>query len=132
MAAPIWRGSKVVWSKKLPADENNRVSSGLNSVLVRTGDMNILIETGIGNKLPEKMAQFTASLPSFSTASMPPASHRTTSISSSTRTSTSITADGTQSSATARLSPRFPKRSTTCRKANGVTPTKTSATVSAI
>ena len=48
---------KTLWSKKLPADENNRVLSGLNSVLVRTGDRNILIETGIGNKLSEKTAQ---------------------------------------------------------------------------
>jgi glyoxylase-like metal-dependent hydrolase (beta-lactamase superfamily II) len=47
---------KTLWSKKLPADENNRVLSGLNSVLVRTGEKNILIETGIGNKLSEKMA----------------------------------------------------------------------------
>ncbi len=30
---------------------------GLNSLLVRTGKQNILIETGIGNKLPDKMAQ---------------------------------------------------------------------------
>jgi glyoxylase-like metal-dependent hydrolase (beta-lactamase superfamily II) len=48
---------KALWSKKLPADENNLVPSGLNSVLVRTGEKNILIETGIGNKLSEKMAQ---------------------------------------------------------------------------
>jgi len=48
---------KTLWSKKVSADENNRVLAGLNSVLVRTGDKNILIETGIGNKLPEKMAQ---------------------------------------------------------------------------
>jgi glyoxylase-like metal-dependent hydrolase (beta-lactamase superfamily II) len=48
---------KTLWSKKLPADENNLVRSGLNSVLVRTGKKNILIETGIGNKLSEKMAQ---------------------------------------------------------------------------
>jgi glyoxylase-like metal-dependent hydrolase (beta-lactamase superfamily II) len=48
---------KTLWSKKLPADDNNRVLSGLNSVLVRTGEKNILIETGIGNKLSEKMAQ---------------------------------------------------------------------------
>ncbi|HXU15545.1 MAG TPA: MBL fold metallo-hydrolase [Terriglobales bacterium] len=48
---------KTLWSKKLPPDENNRVPSGLNSVLIRTGDRNVLIETGIGNKLPEKMAQ---------------------------------------------------------------------------
>jgi glyoxylase-like metal-dependent hydrolase (beta-lactamase superfamily II) len=48
---------KTLWSKKVRADENNRVPTGLNSVLVRTGDRNILIETGIGNKLPEKMAK---------------------------------------------------------------------------
>jgi glyoxylase-like metal-dependent hydrolase (beta-lactamase superfamily II) len=48
---------KTLWSKKLPADEKNLVPSGLNSVLVRTGEKNILIETGIGNKLPAKMAQ---------------------------------------------------------------------------
>jgi len=38
-------------------DAQNRIDTGLNSLLVRTGDKNILIETGIGNKLPEKMAQ---------------------------------------------------------------------------
>jgi glyoxylase-like metal-dependent hydrolase (beta-lactamase superfamily II) len=48
---------KTLWSRKLPANERNLVPSGLNSVLVRTGDKNILIETGIGNKLSEKMAQ---------------------------------------------------------------------------
>ena len=48
---------KTLWSKKLPANEKNLVPSGLNSVLVRTGDKNILIETGIGNKISEKMAQ---------------------------------------------------------------------------
>jgi len=48
---------KTLWSRKLPANEKNLVPSGLNSVLVRTGDKNILIETGIGNNLSEKMAQ---------------------------------------------------------------------------
>src|SRR5437667_501212 len=48
---------KTLWSKKLSADENNRVLSGLNSVLVRTGEKNILIETGIGSKFSEKMVQ---------------------------------------------------------------------------
>jgi glyoxylase-like metal-dependent hydrolase (beta-lactamase superfamily II) len=47
---------KVLWSKRLPSDDKNRVPTGLNSVLVRTGDKNILIETGVGNKLPPKMA----------------------------------------------------------------------------
>lgn len=51
---------KVVWSKKVTADESNRVPTGLNSVLVRDKERRgptILIETGIGNKLSEKMAQ---------------------------------------------------------------------------
>lgn len=48
---------KTLWSRKVRADEKNLVPTGLNSVLVRTGEKNILIETGIGSKLPEKMAQ---------------------------------------------------------------------------
>ena len=46
---------KTLWEKKVKADEKNLVPSGLNSVVVRTGEKTILIETGIGNKLPEKM-----------------------------------------------------------------------------
>ncbi len=45
---------KVLWQKKIQADDRNRIPVGLNSVLVRTGKQNVLIETGIGNKLPEK------------------------------------------------------------------------------
>jgi len=48
---------KVLWSRKTTADQNNRIPTGLNSVLVRTGEKNILIETGIGNKLSEKMVE---------------------------------------------------------------------------
>jgi glyoxylase-like metal-dependent hydrolase (beta-lactamase superfamily II) len=48
---------KVLWEKKASANEKNLVVTGLNSVVVRTGDETILIETGIGNKLPEKMAK---------------------------------------------------------------------------
>jgi glyoxylase-like metal-dependent hydrolase (beta-lactamase superfamily II) len=48
---------KTMWSKKVTPDEQNRLDVGLNSLLVRTGDKNILIETGIGNKLPEKLVQ---------------------------------------------------------------------------
>ena len=44
-----------MWEKKLPADEKNRVACGLNSLVVRTGHQTILIETGAGNKLSEKM-----------------------------------------------------------------------------
>jgi len=46
---------KVMWQKKLVADERNRVASGLNSLIVRTGSQTVLIETGIGNKLSEKL-----------------------------------------------------------------------------
>jgi glyoxylase-like metal-dependent hydrolase (beta-lactamase superfamily II) len=48
---------KTMWLKKVVPDGQNRVEAGLNSLLVRTGKKNVLIETGIGNKLPEKMAQ---------------------------------------------------------------------------
>jgi glyoxylase-like metal-dependent hydrolase (beta-lactamase superfamily II) len=46
---------KTMWSKKFTPDDQNRLDAGLNSLLVRTGDKRILIETGIGNKLPDKM-----------------------------------------------------------------------------
>ncbi|HKF22039.1 MAG TPA: MBL fold metallo-hydrolase [Candidatus Angelobacter sp.] len=45
---------KVLWQRKVQADEFNRIAVSCNSVLVRTGKQNILIETGIGNKLSEK------------------------------------------------------------------------------
>ena len=46
---------KVMWSKKVQADEQNFVSAGLNSLLIRTGTQTVLVETGIGNKLSDKM-----------------------------------------------------------------------------
>jgi glyoxylase-like metal-dependent hydrolase (beta-lactamase superfamily II) len=45
---------KVLWDRKFKADELNRLRLGLTSLVVRTGDHNVLIETGIGNKLAEK------------------------------------------------------------------------------
>jgi glyoxylase-like metal-dependent hydrolase (beta-lactamase superfamily II) len=48
---------KVLWERKVAADPNNRVPGGLNSLLVRTGERTVLVETGIGNKLSEKMAE---------------------------------------------------------------------------
>ncbi|MBB6146252.1 glyoxylase-like metal-dependent hydrolase (beta-lactamase superfamily II) [Silvibacterium bohemicum] len=45
---------KPLWEKRLPADAQNRVTLGLNSVVVRTGKQTVVIETGIGNKLSEK------------------------------------------------------------------------------
>jgi glyoxylase-like metal-dependent hydrolase (beta-lactamase superfamily II) len=48
---------KVLWERKVKADPKNRVPSGLNSLVVRTGDCTVLVETGIGNKLSEKMVE---------------------------------------------------------------------------
>ncbi|MGA7755409.1 MAG: MBL fold metallo-hydrolase [Candidatus Sulfotelmatobacter sp.] len=49
---------KVMWSRKMSADEKNYITTGLNSLLIRTGKQTILIETGIGNKLPDRMVKF--------------------------------------------------------------------------
>ena len=48
---------KTMWSRKAMPDEQNRLDAGLNSLLIRTGSKNILVETGIGNKLPEKLVE---------------------------------------------------------------------------
>jgi glyoxylase-like metal-dependent hydrolase (beta-lactamase superfamily II) len=49
---------KVMWSRKVAADERNCVQAGLNSLLIRTGKQNALVETGMGNKLSERMIKF--------------------------------------------------------------------------
>jgi len=49
---------KLMWERRVKADEKNLVPSGLNSVLVRTGDKTVLIETGLGNKLPRRLINF--------------------------------------------------------------------------
>ena len=45
---------KVMWEKRIAPDERNTIPLALNSLLVRTGTHNVLIETGIGDKLSEK------------------------------------------------------------------------------
>ncbi len=45
---------KTLWQRKVKSDELNRIAVSCNSVLVRTGRQNVLIETGIGAKLSEK------------------------------------------------------------------------------
>lgn len=49
---------KIMWSRKAAADEKNYVQAGLNSLLIRTGKKNVLVETGMGNKLSERMVKF--------------------------------------------------------------------------
>jgi glyoxylase-like metal-dependent hydrolase (beta-lactamase superfamily II) len=49
---------KLMWSRKLAADDKNYVTAGLNSLLIRTGQQTVLVETGMGNKLSSRMAKF--------------------------------------------------------------------------
>jgi glyoxylase-like metal-dependent hydrolase (beta-lactamase superfamily II) len=49
---------KVMWSRKVAADDKNYVTAGLNSLLIRTGNKTVLVETGMGNKLSERMIKF--------------------------------------------------------------------------
>jgi glyoxylase-like metal-dependent hydrolase (beta-lactamase superfamily II) len=53
---------KVMWSRKVDADERNYVTAGLNSLLIRTdgpgGKQTVLVETGMGNKLSDRMIKF--------------------------------------------------------------------------
>lgn len=48
---------KPLWEKRSPADELNRILLGLNTVVVRTGKHTVAIETGIGNKLSDKLRE---------------------------------------------------------------------------
>ena len=45
---------KTLWEKRITPDERNNINMGLNSLLIRTGTHNVLVETGIGSKLSEK------------------------------------------------------------------------------
>jgi glyoxylase-like metal-dependent hydrolase (beta-lactamase superfamily II) len=45
---------KTLWSRKLPADELNRVPLAFNCYLIRTGDHTILIETAGGDKMDDR------------------------------------------------------------------------------
>jgi glyoxylase-like metal-dependent hydrolase (beta-lactamase superfamily II) len=67
---------KVMWQRRWMPDEQNRLWCGLNSVLVRGGKKTVLIETGIGNKLNDKMRQIYGNeeklLDSFATAGVAP------------------------------------------------------------
>ncbi len=46
---------KTLWSKRTPADEQNRILLGANTAVLRDGKSLLLIETGLGNKQPETM-----------------------------------------------------------------------------
>lgn len=48
---------KNLWQKEHPADEANRVALRTSVLLIKTAERNILIDTGIGNKLDNKLRQ---------------------------------------------------------------------------
>lgn len=45
---------KSLWSKQLPADEQNRIAMVCNLLLIDTGDKKLLVETGMGDRWSEK------------------------------------------------------------------------------
>jgi glyoxylase-like metal-dependent hydrolase (beta-lactamase superfamily II) len=49
---------KVMWSRKVAADDKNYITAGLNTLVIRTGKQTVLVETGMGNKLSLRMAKF--------------------------------------------------------------------------
>ncbi len=49
---------RVLWEKKFKPDKQNRIRLGLNSLLIQTPQHQILIETGIGENLPQKYQRF--------------------------------------------------------------------------
>jgi glyoxylase-like metal-dependent hydrolase (beta-lactamase superfamily II) len=49
---------KIMWSRRVSSDDQNYVTVGLNSLLIRTGKQTVLVETGMGSKLSERMVKF--------------------------------------------------------------------------
>lgn len=49
---------KPLWEKIFPADENNRIRLALNSFLIETGKASVLVETGIGSNLDQKIFKY--------------------------------------------------------------------------
>ena len=46
---------KVIWEQKTPADRRNRVTLGLNCLLIQNGERCVLVDTGVGTKEPERI-----------------------------------------------------------------------------
>lgn len=45
---------KVMWEKKHPADDLNRVAVRMNCLLIKDGNHRIVVDTGYGSKMPER------------------------------------------------------------------------------
>lgn len=48
---------KILWEKKFPADEHNQIKLLNSPLLVQTEEFNLIIDTGLGNKLTEKQRE---------------------------------------------------------------------------
>ena len=48
---------KILWQKSNPADKNNRIDLALRSLLLKSDDLLILIDTGLGNKFDDKFSE---------------------------------------------------------------------------
>ncbi len=51
---------RVLWEKKLPPDAAHRIPMALNTLLIRAGGKNLLVDTGCGEKEDEKFAKLYA------------------------------------------------------------------------
>ena len=45
---------KVLWERRAPADERNRITLGLCPLLVRTADEAVVIDSGVGAKMSDR------------------------------------------------------------------------------
>jgi methylmalonyl-CoA epimerase len=48
---------KTLWEKRLPPDDANRIPLGMRPLIVRTGDVTMIIDAGCGDKMDAKSAQ---------------------------------------------------------------------------
>ena len=51
---------KVLWERHAPADERNRIVLAMRAMLIRGPQENILVDTGIGDELPQKLREIYA------------------------------------------------------------------------
>jgi glyoxylase-like metal-dependent hydrolase (beta-lactamase superfamily II) len=45
---------KTLWNRRTPCDDRNRIGLAMRCLLIRTPDATVLVDTGLGNKEPEK------------------------------------------------------------------------------
>ncbi len=46
---------KVLWENYFPANDKNQINMALRGMLIRTGSHNILVDTGVGDKMSDKL-----------------------------------------------------------------------------